>query len=184
MNFWLVFAGYEAVWFAAVIGAGHGWWWPGVAATALFAAWRLRVSPHRETELRLIAVALALGIVLDGVGVAAGLMHYAAAWPWPELPAWLTALWIAFALTIVPLFGYLYRRLWLAALFGAIGGPLAYLGAAHGWGVVNLASPIWHGLLLLAIGWAVTLPLLCALARHELSRGAPATAPVLPGGAS
>lgn len=168
MNFWLVFFGYEAVWFAAVIGAGHGLWWAGVAATALFAAWRLGVSKHREIELRLIGVALAIGIVLDAVGVAAGLMSYTAPWPWPGMPAWLTALWIAFALTIVPLFRYLHHRLWLAALFGAIGGPLAYLGAAHGWHAVSLEPPAWHGLLLLAAGWAVTLPLLCVLARRGL----------------
>lgn len=168
MNFWLAFAGYEAVWFAAVIGAGHGLAWPGVAATMLFATWRLGVSAHRGVELRLIAVALAVGIVLDAIGVAAGLLSYAAPSPWAETPAWLTALWVAFALAIVPLFGYLHRRLWLAALFGALGGPLAYLGAAHGWHAVSLAPPIWRALVLLAVGWAITLPLLCALARHGL----------------
>lgn len=168
MNFWLAFAGYEAVWFVAVIGAGRGLAWPGVAATVLFAVWRLGVSSHRAVELRLIGVALAIGLVLDAVGVALSLVHYAAPWPWPEAPAWLTALWVAFALTIVPLFGYLYRRLWLAAVFGAIGGPLAYVGAAHGWHAVSLSPPIWRGLLLLVVGWAISLPLLCALARRGL----------------
>lgn len=168
MNFWLAFAGYEAVWFAAVIGAGRGLAWPGVAATLSFAAWRLGVSSHRIVELRLIGVALAIGIVIDGLGVGLGLLGYASPWPWAEAPAWLTALWVAFALTIVPLFGYLYRRLWLAALFGAIGGPLAYLSAAHGWHAVVLSPPTWRALLLLAVAWAITLPLLCALARRGL----------------
>lgn len=168
MNFWLAFAGYEIVWFAAVIGAGRGLAWPGVVATALFVAWRLGVSAHRGLELRLIAMALAIGIVLDFLGAWLGLLGYAAPWPWPEAPAWLTALWVAFALAIVPLFGYLYRRLWLAALFGAIGGPLAYLGAAHGWHAVSLSLPLWRPVLLLAAGWAIALPLLCGLAKHGL----------------
>lgn len=168
MSSWLTFAAYEAVWFAAVIGAGRDWWWPGVAATALFAAWRLVASPHRNVEARLIAVALVLGVAFDAVLVWLGLTHYAAAWPWLAAPAWLTALWIAFALTIVPLFGYLHARVWLAALFGAIGGPLAYLGAARGWHAVSLPPPEWRGLAVLAIGWGIALPLLCSLARGWL----------------
>lgn len=166
MNFWLTFAGYEVVWFVAVIGAGRGLAWPGVLATALFAAWRLGVSRQRDVELRLILIALVIGVLLDGIGVSTGLLSYAAPWPWPELPVWLTALWIAFALTIVPLFGYLHARPWLAALFGAIGGPLAYLGAAHGWYAVSLTPPLWRPLLLLAVGWGITLPLLTTLARR------------------
>ena len=30
MSFWLSLIGYQTVWFAAVIGAGHGLAWPGV----------------------------------------------------------------------------------------------------------------------------------------------------------
>lgn len=168
MNFWLPLIGYEAVWFVAVIGAGRDLWWPGVAATVLFAIWRLVVSPHRSVEVRIALVALVLGIVFDAALVAMNLTHYAAAWPLPVLPAWLTALWVAFALTIVPLFAYLHARPWLAAQFGFIGGPLAYLGAAHGWHAVTLSTPTWRALLALAFGWGIALPLLCLSARHWL----------------
>lgn len=166
MNFWLVLVGYEAAWLAAVIGAGDGLWWPGVLATALFAAWRFAASPQRRVEARLVGTALALGIVFDAALVWMGLVRYAAARPWPAVPAWMAALWVAFALTIVPLFGYLHARPWLAALLGAVGGPLAYLGAARGWGAVALPSPAWHALAVLAIGWGIALPLLCSLARR------------------
>lgn len=168
MNFWLTLIGYEVVWFAAVMGAGHDLWWPGVVATVLFAIWRLAVSPQRRIEIRIAIAALALGILFDAVLVEMNLTHYAAAWPVPMLPAWLTALWVAFALTIVPLFGYLHARPWLAAVFGAIGGPLAYLGAARGWHAVVLSPPAWRAVLALAIGWGIALPLLCQLARREL----------------
>jgi len=177
MNFWLTLAAYEAVWFAAVIGAGRGRWWPGVAATLAFAAWRLAVSAHRRVEWRLLAVALLLGLALENLWVRSGLLGYAAPWPWAAAPAWLIALWLAFALTIVPLFGYLHARPWLAALFGALGGPLAYLGAARGWHAVQLPTPAWPALLALGAGWALALALLATLARRwlrdELPRGAP-----------
>ncbi|MDE2271654.1 MAG: DUF2878 domain-containing protein [Xanthomonadaceae bacterium] len=168
MNFWLVFIAYEAAWCAAVIGAGAGHAWPGVVAIAFFAAWRLLASRQRAVETRLVFVALLLGLVFDAVLAAAGFVDYAAAWPWPLAPAWLTALWVAFALTIVPLFGYLHGRPWMAALFGAIGGPLAYLGAARGWQAVTLVAPSWHALAALAVGWAVAMPVLCTLARRGL----------------
>lgn len=168
MNFWFTLIAYEAVWFVAVSGAGHGWWWPGALATLAFAAWRLAVSAHRGVELRLLAVGLLLGLVLENLWVRSGLLAYAAAWPWATAPVWLIALWLAFALTIVPLFGYLHARPALAALLGAVGGPLAYLAAARGWHAVQLPAPAWPSLLALAGGWALALPLLATLARRWL----------------
>ncbi len=138
VKFWITLVAYELVWFAAVIGAGHGLVWPGVVATMVFALWRLAGSTHRRVELKLIAVALLLGVILEGIWGHFGLIRYAAPWPLPSHPAWLMALWAAFALTVVPLFGYLHARPWLAAAFGAVGGPLAYLGAARGWHAVLL----------------------------------------------
>lgn len=160
MIFWLTLFACQATWFAAVIGAGHGLWWPGVLATVLFTLWRGVISPNRRLELRLIAAALALGVVLENLWVASGLLDYAVAWPWAGSPAWILALWWAFALAIVPLFGYLRNRLGLATVMGAIGGPLAYLGAARGWDVVRFAEPAWTSLLALGAGWAVAMPLL------------------------
>lgn len=177
MNFWLTLIAYEVVWFAAVIGAGHGQWWPGVAGALAFAAWRLAVSARRRVEGRLVVVALLLGVILENLWVRSGLVSYATPWPWAESPAWLMSLWLAFALTIVPLFGYLHARPVLAAVFGAFGGPLAYLGAAHGWHAVLLPTPMWPSLLALAVGWAIALPLLATLARRwlrdDLARSAP-----------
>lgn len=166
MTFWTTLIAYEAVWFAAIIGAARGSNWPGAIAAALFIAWRLAVSKQRDTEIRLALVALSFGLLFEGICVGTGLLRYAAPWPLAWAPSWLIALWVVFALTILPLFGYLHARPWLAALFGAIGGPLAYLAAARGWHAATFTQPIWHGLLAVAIGWGVAMPLLCTLARR------------------
>jgi hypothetical protein len=168
MKFWLPLIAYEAVWLISVTGAGRGAWWPGTVAAGVFALWRLSVSRQRSIEVRLAVVALLLGAVLETLWVRLGLLQYAAAWPVPELPAWLMGLWLAFALTIVPLFGFLHDRPLLAAAVGTVGGPLAYWGAARGWHAVRFATPPWHGLLALALGWAVALPLLCVLVRPRI----------------
>lgn len=173
MTFWATLAAYELVWFAAVSGAGHGLAWPGVAGTLLFATWRLTVSRHRATELKLVAVALLLGFFLETLWARLGLIRFAAPWPAQSHPAWLMALWAAFALTVVPLFGYLRERPGLAAALGAVGGPLAYLGAARGWHAVLLPAPQWPSLLALAVGWGIALPCLTGLARHWLPAAAP-----------
>ncbi len=183
MMFWIILAAYQAVWFIAVIGAGRGSTLPGLLAAAVFIAWRLGVSTRRGIDLRLIGIALLLGSALDFVWVQSGLIRYASPWPLAVIPAWLMAVWVAFALTILPLFGYLHGRPWTAASFGAIGGPLSFLAAARLHAVV-LAPPTWRTLLALGIGWAIALPTLTALARRwshvrDIPRGT-----VLPHGSS
>lgn len=164
--FWTTLLAYQVVWLITVASAGHNHVAPGLLAVAVFAAWRLRISACRSIELRLSAVALALGVLLEGGLTRGGMLIYAAAGNGGGLPAWILALWLAFALTIVPLFGYLQTRPWLAAALGGIAGPLAYLGAARGWHAVRFVPPAWHALLWLGIGWGVALPLLCGLARY------------------
>jgi hypothetical protein len=172
IGFWTTFAAYELVWVAAVLGAGRGLVWPGVAAAGLFAGWRLGISRCRRIELQLIAVTVLLALALEGLWVTTGLLIYSAPWPLPNAPAWLMGLWIAFALTLVPLFGHLHRRPAIAALLGAVGGPLAYLGAARGH-ALELSPPAWRGLLALSLGWAIALPSLAGLAGRWL-RASPA----------
>ncbi len=180
MTFWLTLVAYQVVWFVTVICAGRGWAWPGALATSLFALWRLSVSPHRRVELRLIGISLALGLLADALLVWTHVVGYAAPWPSPESPLWLTALWAAFALTIVPLFGYLHTRPGLAAAVGAIGGPLAYLAAARGWQAVQFHPPQGRALFAIAIEWGVALPCLCALAHRWLAETASGPASGIP----
>lgn len=163
MAFWVTLLAYELVWFAAVLGAGHGLASPGVIAGGLFAAWRLTASPCRRAELGLVAATVLLALALEGTWVAGGLIVYSAPWPLPNAPAWLMALWVAFALTLIPLFGYLHGRPALAALLGAVGGPLAYLGAARAH-ALQLTPPAWRGVLALSAGWAIAVPALTSLA--------------------
>ncbi len=173
----LTFVAYEVVWFAAVIGAGHGSVWPGVGAAPVFAGWRLRASAHPRVETRLLAAAFLIGAILETCWVRAGLIRYAAAWPLASSPAWLLALWATFGLTIVPLFGYLRTRPWLAATLGAVGGPLSYSAAARGWHAVYFPSRPWPSLLVLGLGWALALPVLSLLARRWLAAEALRSAP-------
>lgn len=161
--------GYQLAWFLTVIGAGHGMAWPAVLASTVYVVWQVLASRHPRIELRLLVAALLLGIALDGGFVVSGWVRYATpspAWPPGGAPVWILALWACFAMTLNGSLRYLQGRLGVAFALGAIGGPLAYLGAARGWQAVSFAAPQWRGLLLVACGWAIAVPLLAALARR------------------
>lgn len=173
-SIWANFIGYQLVWLAAVMGAGRGIAWPGIAAALTFATWRLTTGHERTLDVRLIAAALACGMLIDGVAAAARLIHYAAASPaLPPggAPLWILALWTAFALTLTRSLAWLAGRRWLAALLGAVGAPAAYLSAARGWHAIAFAPPEWRGLLWLAAGWAAATAGLVALLTRGLRAG-------------
>lgn len=158
--------GYQALWFVAVWGAGRGLWWPAVLALLPFAAWTL-LQHDTRAELRLMAAVLPLGLAMDSLMAASGLLHYAAPVPSTQLaPLWIAAIWAAFSLTLRHTFRFLFDRPWTAALFGAIGAPLAYLGAARGWGAVTFGHGEPAALAALAAMWALALPGMLALARR------------------
>lgn len=181
MSFWSNLIGYQLVWFTAVIGAGRGTPWPGTIVAALFVAWQLS-APGRAREWRLLVAAVAAGVLVDGALAWSGLARYAAARPaLPSggAPLWILALWSAFALTLTQSLSALRTHLWLAAVLGAAGAPLAYLGAARGWQAVSFAAPVWPAMLVLSIGWAIALTLLAHLARRMGRTDGAVTAPVL-----
>jgi Protein of unknown function (DUF2878) len=174
MKFWASLIGYQLVWVTAVIGAQRGLAWPGIAAMLLYAAGQLVVAHRYKADLSLMAAAIVMGLLLDSGLSLAGLARYAA--PWPLLgitPAWILALWTAFSLTFTQSLAYLQTRLWLAALLGAVGGPLSYLGAARGWHVLTFPDPAWRALLYLSIGWGLATPILARVARGPSAAARP-----------
>jgi hypothetical protein len=174
MRFWLSLVGYQLVWVTAVLGAARELAWPGVIAMLVYAACQPGAARRYKTDLSLMAMAIMMGLLFDSGLIRAGLARYAAPWPSTEMaPAWILALWAAFSLTFTQSLAYLQTRLWLAALLGAAGGPLAYLGAARGWHAVTFADPPWRALLCLGIGWGLATPILAWLARRR-SANAPA----------
>lgn len=170
MSTWANFLGYQAVWFAVVASAGRGCAVFGLAAAAIFVAGQLALSVRRALDLRLMAAAVGLGVLIDGLLAASGWIRYAS--PAPALPPhgaplWILALWASFALTLPRSLIWLMRRPWLAVLFGILGAPLAYAGAARGWGAAHFVAPEARALGGLALGWGMALPLLAWLVRRE-----------------
>ncbi len=156
--------GYQAVWFASVGGAGAGLAWAGPLAAAIFVAATLAFGGRARADLRLLAVALPLGILLDTAFAASGWLRYAEPWPWTwAAPVWIWSLWAGFAMTLNHSMAFLRERPLAAAVLGLFGGPLAYWAAAGAFDAVSFGAPVAWVMGALAIGWAVVLPVLFAL---------------------
>lgn len=152
--------GYQIASLVVIQSAGTERPWRGIAACILFIALQWGFSQSRRGDARAMACALLVAWVLDGTWSATGWVQHASPEPALIAPLWITALWLAFAMTFNHSMRWLQGRPWLAAILGAIGSPLAYWTAGRVFSAVVLPSPSWPSLLMLAIGWAMAIPLI------------------------
>lgn len=157
------FIAYQVAWFACVLGGAHGLPWVGVGVTAVAIAIHLALVPTPGRDALLILAVAAVGALWDGLLVGFGLLEYPSGLVLPWLaPVWIIAMWAGFATTLHVSMRWLLGRWWLATLFGALGGPLAYY-AGMRLGAVYFPDPV-AALVVLAGGWAILMPLACWLA--------------------
>ena len=153
------FIAFQAAWFAAVLGAAYGMPWLGVAAVPAALALHLALSPNGRPELVLALAAAATGFVFDSVLVASGSFSpIPYVFPVPFSSLWMVMLWVNLATTMNVSMGWLSGRYALAAVFGAIGGPLAYYSGAKLGAMTAMPGPA--GLAAIGIAWAIAMPLL------------------------
>ncbi len=168
---------FQVAWVVTVAGAGAGYWWAGLAATAALGAIVFRLSPWPRTDFTLLCVACLVGVVVDSLYVQAGLLRYAEPVPFTGLaPIWIVAMWMSFALTLNHSMRFFKGKPVLSAIFGLVGGPLAYWVAQSKFAAVEfLWEPIWvYGVL--GVAWAILTPFLMYLATSWLPRFDPAPA--------
>jgi len=152
-------------WFACVLSAAHGVPYVGVAVSALLIAVHLAVTQRRLPEIKLLFSVIAIGAVWESIPVETGLLAYPSGNLIPHAaPYWILALWGLFAAQFNASFGWLKPKLGLAALLGAVAGPMSFrAGAALG--AVHFVHPL-PAILLLAGGWGCLMPLLVLLSRR------------------
>lgn len=163
---------YQICWLACIIGAANGIPLVGVALIAIAAAYHLYSADKVMPEFSMLVIVAIIGALWDSIPVALGWMVY----PSGTLiegaaPYWIVALWVAFATTFNVSMRWFKQHLLLAAIFGAVGGPLAFLAGERLGGVEFTSYPA--PLTLLAVGWGVLMPLMMLIARRFNGFGAP-----------
>lgn len=160
---------FQVFWFAAVLGASKGSLWIGPASVSVFLVVHLGMLGSAADYRREVSYVLLVGLagsVADSVLHAMGATAYPtseAVWPYWLVPPWIVSLWVGFAMLPRFSLAWLTGRPVLAALLGAIGGPLSYLaGARIGAVAVGENALITWGAL--AVEYAIVTPLLLELA--------------------
>jgi hypothetical protein len=106
-----------------------------------------------------------IGLMFDSVLVAAGWVTYPSGLFNDLLaPYWIVTMWMLFGTTLNLSMRWLKGRPLLAALLGAIGGPASYIAGQKLGGIVFLEFV--PAIVALAVGWAVFMPILMALAER------------------
>lgn len=156
---------FQAAWFACVLGAARGMAWLGVITTILIVAWHLKQAKQTKPEVILLIITLLIGAVFDQVMLSTHLISYQAhGWSDALTPAWILALWAGFVTALNVSLRWMQGKWIVAVLFGAFGGPLAYMGAERLGAVTLNANP--QSYLALSVGWAIITPVLLVLARR------------------
>lgn len=110
-------------------------------------------------------LALGVGAAIESLQIWAGTYRFTSGTIIASLPPpWLLVMWAQMATTFDFSLRPIVTRPVAAALFGAIGGPLAFLGGER-LGAVTLQRPLTPGLLLLASSWTVAMLIFCSVER-------------------
>lgn len=159
------FVVFQAAWFAAVLGAAHSLPLMGTTAVVAAICWHIGVSARPLAEAKLVGIVCVIGVVVETMAAMQGHIGYPSGQPVAHFaPYWMVALWGLLAISLNVTMRWLRGRPWLAALLGAVAGPLAFVsGVRLGAAVFIDATP---ALLTMACIWAVLMPALMWLAER------------------
>lgn len=156
---------FQISWFACVVGASKQMPWLGVMVVLSCVAWHLANAKSARSELVLLLTALLIGGLFDQMLQATGLVYYQShGWSASLVPVWILALWLAFTTTLNVSLRWMQGKGLVAALFGLIGGPLAYMGAEK-LGAISF-NHIFLQYVVLGLGWAIITPLLLKISQR------------------
>jgi hypothetical protein len=140
-------ASYNLIWLICVLG-GNRWAWIGLALVGC----HFLFSSRRIQDGVLAGAFLLAGLVIDGILNALGFFSFrSGGFP---IPFWLMTIWLALATLPHHSLAWMKGRHLINALFGAVGGPLAYWGGVR-LGAASFNWPLLDSLLILALMWAI-----------------------------
>ena len=162
MNLLINVAAFKLGWLSSVFGGAQQLPWLGPVVVFGAIAIHLARAKRPSSELMLILSCGLIGAVFDSVLVAAGWVTFPSGMFSDVMaPYWIVTMWMLFGTTINMSMRFMRGRPLLAAAFGFVGGPLAYI-AGHKIGGIQFVDQA-AAIAMLAVGWAVIMPLLMRL---------------------
>lgn len=165
MNILLNITLYQVIWFLCVMGGSAG-----ALLSLPLLVMHVALCNEPQQELRLMLILLLFGIAIDSTLQLIGVIRFAGTGPvQPLLPFWLAVIWLALATLPRHSLAWLCHKPVLAAIFGGLGGPLAYwAGVRMGAAEFNL-QPVYSLVILGIIWmffWPVAMRLSCRTAKN------------------
>ena len=156
---------FQIGWFACVLSAAANRPLIGVGIAAVVMFVHVMRSRNYQQELYLIVTAMLIGAIWDSLLVWQGWLDYTSGMFANNIaPYWIIVMWGLFATTLNMSLRWLKNKTVLAAVIGAIAGPLAYYGGQK-LGAVEFVDPTM-AVISLALGWALFTPVLMALSNN------------------
>jgi hypothetical protein len=156
---------FKVAWLSTIFGGANELPMLGPLAVMIAVGLHLWFAAEPQRELTLVAITGAIGLAWDSVIVSAGWMSYPSGTFIAGLaPYWILGMWMLFATTLNVTFRWLHSRMLLAAVMGAVFGPLSYM-AGSAAGAVQLNNPT-AVYITLSVSWALLMPGLLMLARQ------------------
>jgi len=160
MNAILNFALYQLAWCLCVFLGNTG----GLLAVSLLAV-HIYLSPVRMADLRLMGLLLLAGLILDGGLGLIGVLKFND--PAKPIPFWLAVIWLSLAILPHHSLKWMKNRPVLSAIFGALGGPMAYWAGVR-LGAAKFGIGLSTSLFILAVAWAILWPVVMWYAKQDL----------------
>lgn len=155
----LNFVIFQVGWFSCVLGAANGSPWLGPLVASAVVIFHFLTSEKAMPEVRLVLLAVTIGLISDGLLLSSGWIKYNSASAYAAVaPYWILAMWAMFATTLNLSMSWLKNNLLLSSILGAIFGPLSYL-AGQRLGAIEIQH-FGTSVVALAIIWAIAMPLL------------------------
>ena len=153
---------FQIGWFACVLGAASDKALIGSSIALAIIIFHLYRTTEWRHELMLILIAMFIGFIWDSYLAYRDWIQYPYGQLTPDTaPYWIVIMWGLFATTLNVSLSWLKRSIVASVLFGAIGGPLAYI-AGNKLGAVEFSDST-SALIALSIGWGILTPLLLQL---------------------
>jgi hypothetical protein len=154
---------FQACWFACVMGAAKnlGWLGPLLVLITVPLQIHLLTENHRAEILFAIICGIS-GSLLETLMIVAN-VYSPVDQVWGQVcPPWMAALWFNFAMLVSISLAWLKGKYAAAAILGGLAGPVAYWGGEK-LGALKVAATFNMGYMILAVMWAIALPLLVYL---------------------
>lgn len=157
---------FQAIWFAAILGAANqNLYW----CYALFLAiliWQLHPKNRVPRDCLYVCVFLVLGFLFDTAWLRFGLIEYQSNISlFNTAPNWILILWVTFALTLNHSMAWINKKPKLAYAFSVIGGTLSYFaGKKLGAIQINERNTV---IMALGVAWLISISVALFINRYD-----------------